>query len=343
MANKNKGLGRGLSALFSGNEVNFDDENSKNPQSDEVLAENSAKIENASENSSKKTKFNSGKSLNDNENSAFSQNSANSGAPVNLPITQIDPNFEQPRKNFDEDALKELSESIKLHGIIQPLVVNAMGNRYMIIAGERRYRAAKMAGMTHVPAIIKNYSPQEVREISLIENLQREDLNPIEAAKAIKALMDEFGLTQDETAKRIGKNRSTIANTLRLLTLDYAVIAMVETGRLTAGHARALIPIEEKEIQRKFALQAEAEGLNVRAVENLVRNYLNPPVSEKKVKEKPSVELKNLVRDMQRVFATKVSCATKGDRGRIYIDFYSKDDLDRICELIESWKTEKTK
>lgn len=224
---------------------------------------------------------------------------------MNLPITQIDPNFEQPRKNFDEDALKELSESIKLHGIIQPLVVNAMGDRYMIIAGERRYRAAKMAGMTHVPAIIKNYSPQEVREISLIENLQREDLNPIEAAKAIKALMDEFGLTQDETAKRIGKNRSTIANTLRLLTLDYAVIAMVETGRLTAGHARALIPIEEKEIQRKFALQAEAEGLNVRAVENLVRNYLNPPVSEKKVKEKPSVELKNLVRDMQRVLQRK--------------------------------------
>lgn len=238
---------------------------------------------------------------------------------MNLPITQIDPNFEQPRKNFDEDALKELSESIKLHGIIQPLVVNAMGDRYMIIAGERRYRAAKMAGMTHVPAIIKNYSPQEVREISLIENLQREDLNPIEAAKAIKALMDEFGLTQDETAKRIGKNRSTIANTLRLLTLDYAVIAMVETGRLTAGHARALIPIEEKEIQRKFALQAEAEGLNVRAVENLVRNYLNPPVSEKKVKEKPSVELKNLVRDMQRVLQRKF----RAQRRAIAVEFTS--------------------
>lgn len=304
MATKNKGLGRGLSALISSNEVDFTAEAS----SESTIIDNTT-----------------------------------SGSPVSLPISEIDPNFEQPRKNFNEEALKELAESIKLHGIIQPLVVNKMGNRYMIIAGERRYRASKIAGLTHVPAIIKNYTPQEVREISLIENLQREDLNPIEAAKAIKALMDEFGLTQDETAKRIGKNRSTIANTLRLLTLDYAVIAMVEQGRITAGHARALIPIEDKEVQRKFALQAEAEGLNVRNVETMVKNYLNPPSVEKKTKEKPSVELKNLVHDMQRVFATKVSCVTKGDKGRIYIDFYSKDDLDRIVELVESWKSDSTK
>lgn len=304
MATKNKGLGRGLSALISSNEVDFTAEAS----SESTIIDNTA-----------------------------------SGSPVSLPISEIDPNFEQPRKNFNEEALKELAESIKLHGIIQPLVVNKMGNRYMIIAGERRYRASKIAGLTHVPAIIKNYTPQEVREISLIENLQREDLNPIEAAKAIKALMDEFGLTQDETAKRIGKNRSTIANTLRLLTLDYAVIAMVEQGRITAGHARALIPIEDKEVQRKFALQAEAEGLNVRNVETMVKNYLNPPSVAKKTKEKPSVELKNLVHDMQRVFATKVSCVTKGDKGRIYIDFYSKDDLDRIVELVENWKSYSTK
>ncbi len=336
MANKNKGLGRGLSALFSDNEITIDAPlQNENAQNLTATEENSVEKSNSEDKNATKTAKTAHSFDNVKENAP---NSANNGAPVSLPITQIDPNFEQPRKNFDEEALKELAESIKLHGIIQPLVVNAAGDRYLIIAGERRYRAAKMAGLTHVPAIIKNYSPQEIREISLIENLQREDLNPIEAAKAIKALMDEFGLTQDETAKRIGKNRSTVANTLRLLSLDYAVIAMVETGRLTAGHARALIPIEDKEIQRKFALQAEAEGLNVRAVENMVRNYLNPVVTEKKVKEKPSVELKNLVHDMQRVFATKVSCATKGDRGRIYIDFYSKDDLDRIVELVEGWK-----
>jgi len=304
-ATKNQGLGRGLSALISSNTLDIEEN----------------------------------KPLSEGENATQTQENTPlvSDSPIYIPISEIDPNREQPRKIFNEEALRELAESIKLHGIIQPLVVNKMGSRYMIIAGERRYRASIIAGLTQVPAIVKNYSQQEIREISLIENLQREDLNPIEAARAIKALMEEFGLTQDETAKRIGKNRSTIANTMRLLTLDHAVISLVEQGRLSAGHARALIPIESKEVQRTFALKAEEEGLSVRNIEQMVKDYLNPSTTPKKEKQQPSVELKSLVLDMQRVFATKVSCASKGDKGRIYIDFYSKDDLDRIVDLVNKW------
>lgn len=209
----------------------------------------------------------------------------------------------------------------------------------MIIAGERRYRAAKLAGLTKVPAIIKTYTPQQIREISLVENLQREDLNPIEAARAIKALMEEFSLTQEETARRIGKNRSTVTNTLRLLTLSDEVIELVEKGQLSAGHARALIAIEDKWTQIRLARKAVAEGLSVRAVEKLVRKATEP---EPETKEKPpeNIELKSLVTDMQRVFATKVSAVVgkSGEKGRIYIDFYTKDDLDRLVTLVEKWK-----
>ena len=164
---------------------------------------------------------------------------------VKIALSDIDPNFEQPRKNFDEDALNELAESIKIHGVIQPIVVVPVGKRFMIIAGERRFRASKLAGKTDIPAVIRHYTQQQIKEISLIENLQREDLSPIEAARAIKVLMNEFNMTQETAADRIGKSRSAVANTLRLLTLSDEVIKLIEDGRLSAGHARTLVVVPQ--------------------------------------------------------------------------------------------------
>lgn len=259
-------------------------------------------------------------------------------AVVAIPLTDIDPNFEQPRKNFDEDALNELAESIKLHGIIQPIVVVPVGRRFMIIAGERRFRASKIAGKTSIPAVIRHYTSQQIKEISLIENLQREDLSPIEAARAIKVLMNEFNMTQEMAADRIGKSRSAVANTLRLLTLSDDVIALIENGRLSAGHARTLVVVPQQS-QYKLALKACDNQMTVREMEKMVREFLNP----KKVEQKPveeSKELKDLVGNMQRAFATKVSALGNGNKGRIYIDYYTADDLDRICKLIDEWMSE---
>lgn len=297
--NENKGLGRGLNALISLNDMDFSEETANLPK-----------------------------------------DAAASGTAVEIEIRDIDPNSEQPRKHFDQEALNELADSIKIHGVIQPIVLNKMGSRYMIIAGERRFRAAKLAGLVTVPAVIKNYSPQEIREISLIENLQREDLNPIEAARAIKALIEEFRLTQEAAASRIGKNRSTVTNTLRLLTLDAKVIEMVENNRLTSGHARALITLPDKNDQRRIAFRIEQEGLSVRETEKLIRDILNPPPPLQKNTRDESLELRELVGNMQRVFATKVTAQGTQDKGKIQIDYFSRDDLDRLVEMVNKWLSE---
>ena len=259
---------------------------------------------------------------------------------VKIALIDIDPNYEQPRKTFDEDALKELAESIKVHGVIQPIVLTPIGKRYMIIAGERRFRASKLAGKTDIPAIIRNYTPQQIKEISLIENLQREDLSPIETARAIKVLMSEFNMTQEVVADRIGKSRSAVANTLRLLTLSDDVIGLIEQGRLSAGHARTLVvvPLEH---QYKLALKGCDNQLTVREMEKLVREFLNPKPEKEKVAVEQSKELVSLVSNMQRTFATKVSAIGNGKKGRIYIDYYTSDDLDRICTLVEDWMKDK--
>lgn len=256
-----------------------------------------------------------------------------------LDITKIYPNPNQPRKHFDEEALQELASSVKLHGIIQPLVVNKVDeNNYMIIAGERRWRASKMAGLDTVPVVIKNYTEKQIKEISIIENLQREDLNPIEAARAIKQLMDEYNLTQETVSDRIGKSRSSVANTLRLLSLYPDVIKMIEDGRLSSGHARSLVVVDDTTQQIKFAKQAADGKMSVRDLEKAVKNYLNPPKTPvTKVKEQ-SLELKELINDMQRVFATKVSAIGNDNKGRIYIDYYSRDDLDRLADMVELLK-----
>lgn len=251
---------------------------------------------------------------------------------VDISLIYANPN--QPRKNFDETALKELAMSIKTHGIIQPIVLNrAEDGKYMIIAGERRWRAAKIAGLTQVPAFIRNYTPKQIKEISIIENLQREDLSPIEAARAIKQLMDEYDLTQEAVADRIGKSRPAIANTLRLLTLPSDVVDMIENNKLSAGHARCLIPLSSSLEQTKVAQTAVAKKLSVRDLEKLVKNLLNP--AKERPKAEQSIELKAMIEEMQRTFATKVSAIGNDNKGRIYIDYYSKDDLDRIAELIQ--------
>ena len=210
-----------------------------------------------------------------------------------------------------------------------------IGKRFMIIAGERRFRASKLAGKTDIPAVIRHYSQQQIKEISLIENLQREDLSPIEAARAIKVLMNEFNMTQEMAADRIGKSRSAVANTLRLLTLSDEVIALIEKGRLSAGHARTLVVVPQ-ESQYKLALKGCDNQMTVREMEKMVREFLNPKKTPEKSPEETK-ELRELVGNMQRAFATKVSALGNDRKGRIYIDYYTTDDLDRISKMIETW------
>ena len=258
---------------------------------------------------------------------------------IEIETSLIDANPNQPRKVFDQTALRELADSITMHGVIMPIVVNKKGDRYMIIAGERRWRASKLAGKTTVPAIVKDYTERQVKEISLIENLQREDLNPIEAANAMKQLMDEYDITQEDLAERIGKSRSAIANTLRLLSLQPEIIDLVSGGALSQGHARALITLPRAE-QVSIARKAVEKRFSVREVEQAVKDYYNPPEEARKAKKARqealmSVELKDLIVRMQRGFGTKVSAIGNDKKGRIYIDYYSRDDLDRISALLD--------
>ncbi len=255
-----------------------------------------------------------------------------------IEIALIDTNPNQPRKNFDKDALAELAKSISQHGVIQPIIVAPKGGRYEIIAGERRYRATQQAGLDKIPAIVRDYNDMERKEIALIENLQREDLNPIEEAMAYKTLMGQYNLTQEELANKLGKGRPTVANSLRLLHLAPAVQEMLGSGRLTAGHARALVIIKDPAVQVSYAMAAKDKQLSVRQLEFMVQKYVNPEKKKKAPRTPLAAELKGLVNDMQRVFATKVKAVGSNDKGRIFIDYYTKDDLQRIFELIEVLK-----
>ncbi len=257
-----------------------------------------------------------------------------------IDVSSIFANPNQPRKVFDESALNELASSISKHGVIMPIIVNkAKNDRFMIIAGERRFRASKLAGLKKVPVIIKNYTDRQIKEISLIENLQREDLNPIEAATAMKALMTDYGLTQEDLADRIGKSRPAIANTLRLLSLAPEVVKLVAKGTLSAGHARTLLPLPQEE-QIKTANEIIKNGISVRDIEKRVKDFFNPPElkEKKKIKTELSAELKDLVAEMQRTLGTKVNAIGNDRKGRIYIDYYTRDDLDRISDIIEAVK-----
>ena len=253
-----------------------------------------------------------------------------------IKIDSIETNPDQPRTRFDQAALEELAASIKNYGVIQPILVTELGDgKYELIAGERRMRASILAGLSTIPCIVKSFSESDRAEIALIENLQREDLNPVEEAKAYRALMDKSGMTQEELANKLGKSRPAIANSLRLLTLSPNVLELVEAGRLSAGHARTLAVIKDQKVQESYAKAAADKKMSVRQLERMVAHYLNP---KKPTRIYNSPELKELVNNMQHTFGTKVKAIGNNEKGRIYIDYYTKDDLIRIYDLVEKLK-----
>lgn len=253
-------------------------------------------------------------------------------------VSEIEPNREQPRKNFNEDALQELAESIKLYGILQPLLLQKKDNRYEIIAGERRWRAARIAGLKEVPAIIKEYSSREVIEIALIENIQREDLNPIEEAQAYQQLIKDYNLKQDELAERVAKSRTAITNSIRLLKLAPKVQEMLIDELISSGHARALLPIEDAEKQTIIAHKVFDQKLSVRETEKLVRD-LQTEKTEKTSKKKDENDIfyRDLEEKIKNIIGTKVSIQSKSKKkGKIEIEYYSPEDLERILDLLMS-------
>ena len=260
-----------------------------------------------------------------------------------IKISRIEPNEGQPRKSFDEETLKELADSMKEYGILQPLLVKRKGGNFQIIAGERRWRAAKMAGLKEVPVIVREYNKQQSVEIALIENVQRADLNPIEEALAYQQLMQEFGLKQEEIALRVSKNRATITNSIRLLKLAEPVQQLLISGEISSGHARALLGLEDKEQQIALASQIIEKGLNVRQVEKLVKMMTKPQKDEKEKEEGEEKDLSFIFRDLEEkmkgIMGTKVMIHQKDkNKGRIEIEYYSASELERIVELIETIK-----
>lgn len=300
MAVKRNGLGKGLDSLIPDKKVN--------PASSEQTVDKNKKEE-----------------------------TENKAGEVMVKINQVEPNREQPRKDFDEDALMELADSIKQFGILQPLLVQKKKDYYEIIAGERRWRAAKLAGVKEVPIIVKNYTDQEIVEISLIENIQRENLNPIEEAMAFKRLLEEFNLKQDEVAERVSKSRTAVTNSMRLLKLGERVQQMIVDDMISTGHARALLAIDDEEQQYILANKIFDEKLSVRETEKLVKALKNPKKENKKPKIEHTFVYDNLEEQMKNIIGTKVSVNPKANgKGKIEIEYYSEEELERIYDLILS-------
>lgn len=310
MAGKKSGLGRGLDALFPEKTVQSKPKTVKTVKEEKKVAVDTKKS---------------------------SQQETSNGERM-MKISMIEPNREQPRKKFDEDALQELSESIKQYGILQPLLVSDKKGYYEIVAGERRWRAAKMAGLKEVPVVVKEFSTQEIVEISLIENIQREDLNPVEEAMAYKRLIDEFHLKQDEIAERVSKSRTAVTNSMRLLKLDSRVQQMMVDEMISAGHARAILAISDPEQQYNAAMKVFDEKLSVRETEKLVKSILTP-TKKKPVVSNPTEDAiyESLEEKMKGITGTRVFIhRKKNNKGKIEIEYYSRDDLDRIIDLFES-------
>ena len=310
MAGKKSGLGRGLDALFPEKTVQSKPKTVKTVKEEKKVAVDTKKS---------------------------SQQETSNGERM-MKISMIEPNREQPRKKFDEDALQELSESIKQYGILQPLLVSDKKDYYEIVAGERRWRAAKMAGLKEVPVVVKEFSTQEIVEISLIENIQREDLNPVEEAMAYKRLIDEFHLKQDEIAERVSKSRTAVTNSMRLLKLDSRVQQMMVDEMISAGHARAILAISDPEQQYNAAMKVFDEKLSVRETEKLVKSILTP-TKKKPVVSNPTADAiyESLEEKMKGITGTRVFIhRKKNNKGKIEIEYYSRDDLDRIIDLFES-------
>ena len=269
------------------------------------------------------------------------EESQNSSGEILVKINQVEPNREQPRKEFDEDSLMELADSIKQFGILQPLLVQKRKDYYEIIAGERRWRAAKIAGIKEVPIIIRDYTDQEIVEISLIENIQRENLNPIEEAMAYKRLLEEFHLKQDEVAERVSKSRTAVTNSMRLLKLSPRVQQMIVDDMISTGHARALLAIDDEEQQYQLANRIFDEKLSVRETEKLVKALKNQKKEVKKQKPEHTFVYDNIEEQMKNIIGTKVSVNPKANgKGKIEIEYYSEEELERIYDLIMTIRTE---
>ncbi len=321
MAKAKRGLGRGLGAFF-GDEV-----------MQEVAEERDSKQKSMAE------KSESGDLKDEKSESKKSPEDEEQGKEITLKITKIEPNREQPRKDFNEEQLEELAQSIRHYGILQPLLVQKKDDFYEIIAGERRWRAAKLAGLKEVPVVIREYNKQQAMEISLIENVQRENLNPIEEAFAYQRLMEEFHLKQEEIAERVSKNRSTITNSMRLLNLTPEVQKMLIEGLISSGHARALLAVGDAEQQVELAKKIVDGRLSVREVEKAVKLIGKARKEKKKIEEDQTLELifQELENRMKTVMGTKVNINRKDrNKGRIEIEYYSEEELERIVELIES-------
>jgi ParB family chromosome partitioning protein len=253
-----------------------------------------------------------------------------------IEVSFIEPNPQQPRQNFHPERLQELADSIRVHGIVQPLVVRRQGERYFLIAGERRWRAAKLAGLPTVPAIVREVPDNQVLEITLIENIQREELNPVEIAEALAGLLNDAKLTHEQVAERTGKNRSTVTNYIRLLTLQDEVRARVASGELSMGHAKVLLGVESAEMQKTLAARIVAQGLSVRHTESLVRERDSSTAAQKQslspAQEDPNISA--AVLEMERALGTRVRLVGNDSRGRLIIEYHSSDDLDRIYEIL---------
>lgn len=272
---------------------------------------------------------------------AATQSAKEAKSEIYVNIAKVEPNRDQPRKNFDEDSLQELSESIRQFGVLQPLLVQDKGDYYAIIAGERRWRASKLAGLKEVPVIIKDLTDQEIVEISLIENIQRENLNPIEEAMAYKRLLNEFNLKQDEVAERVSKSRTAVTNSMRLLKLDERVQQMVIDDMISTGHARALLGIYDGEKQYLIAQQIFDEKLSVRETEKLIKKLqkqkMEAPEKEKSADDTMTIIYQDLEQKLKNIMGTKVNIHPKGkNKGRIEIEYYNKNELERIMELFSS-------
>lgn len=354
MAGAKRGLGRGLGALFGDDtveEVIAEEKAEKAAERKTQRAAVKAKTEKNGKKTDKKSdiaeKRKDKKTVMEDQNLNSSENGKMQEkeliqTELEVRVSEIEPNRDQPRKVFDEAQLQELADSVQKYGVLQPLLVQKKGESYEIIAGERRWRAAKLAGLKTVPVVIREYSPQQTMEIALIENVQRENLNPIEEAQAYQRLMQEFSLKQEEIAERVSKNRTTITNTMRLLNLVPEVQTMLVEGRITNGHARALLAVSDPEQQLELAKRVEREKMSVREIEKAVKLL----GKEKKEKQKPevneAVELAFLDMEnrMKTIMGTKVNISRKDrSKGKIEIEYYSEAELERLVEMIESIHT----
>ncbi len=319
-AKKKGGLGRGLDALITPvnqAEINNKEENKTGFETQGIDREDIPEQEKADE----------------------IQPETSGNNVIMIRLEDLEPNTAQPRQNFDEESLSQLADSIRQHGIIQPLIVQKENGYYTIIAGERRWRAARMAGLTEVPAIIKEYTPMDSMEIALIENLQREDLNPIEEANAYKKLISDYGLKQEEAAEKVSKSRTAVTNSLRLLNLDDRVKQMVADEMITGGHARALLAVEDPELQYTLAMRIFDNKLSVRETEKLIKSITSKKTAknEKNRNSVPDAVYRDVEDKIKEIMGTKVTIhASNKEKGRIEIEYYSAEDLDRIISMLES-------